>query len=588
MTAKNMKAGIVIAVLAGALTWTAGCASDSANVKVRPEVLPTPSDVPLKPPGNESRPKANRYYFYIEAQLQKNRGNLKAAVNYLKAAINADPEAFSLKKELAILYLRQQNYEKSLEIVNQMLAEQPKAVEILLIKASVLQTIDSDADVTPLYEKALSIEPGRKEVYKVLGKLYLEKGAPEQAAEVFAQMVKRFPEAYVAHFYLGRIYSELGRYEKAETAFERTIDLAPELNQPRWELINLYKTRGTEKDVVALYEQILQHNPKNVAAAIELSLAYAEKGREAKAKEMLAELGQRSIEDTSVIRSLLQRLVLENRFADALTVLDGMRRGAPANSGLHYATGVVYFNQDLYPKAVAAFVEVSPESLFYVNAVIHRGLIAYKQGDLDQAIEILNGAMDAVDEAGQHELIPYLSSFYQEEGDLQKAERMLQRGLEIAPESSDLHFELGVLYDEQGKKAAAMEQMHRVLEIESDHADALNYIGYSYADQGIHLDKAEAMLRKALEQKPENGYIIDSMGWLYYRKGLFEKALTLIEKAARLIPDDPVVLEHLGDVYVRLKKPGKALDAYLRAIDMKGENTEALERKIKDLQKDGS
>lgn len=590
MGTKKRKAGICIAVWATALIWAAGCAFPPAGQKTGPEALETkPAPSPEKRV-SISEPAANRYYYYLEAQMQKKRGNLGAALEYLKSAIEADPGATGLKKELAILHLRQKNYEKALHIIEQLLAASPDSADLLLMKASIVQTIDPDADVEALYKKVLSIDPSRKEVYKVLGKRYLDAGNKQAAADVFARMVKHFPKSYVGHFYLGRIYSDLGRYRKARDEFERTVELAPELNQPRWELIQLYQSHNLDKNgkLIPLYEEILEYNPENAAAAMELSLAYYKSGRSGEADRMLAGLGRRSLEDASVIRTLMQRLVLEERYGDALTVLEGMRAGAPASSGLQYATGVVHYNKDQYQQAIKAFKGVPPQSEFYLNAVIHRGIIAYQQENLEQAIAILKNGLDSVDEADKRDIIPYLSSFYKQKGDLKTAEALLRQGLEIAPESTDFRFELGVLYDEQDRREQALEQMQKVLDLDPDHADALNYIGYTWADQGVHLEKAEEMIRRALEQKPENGYIIDSLGWVYYRKGMYEKAADYIKKAARLIPDDPIVLEHLGDVYVKLGNPGKALESYQQALEMEADNAEAISRKIKDLRKNGS
>ena len=599
MGTKKRKAGVYVAVGAAVLLWTAGCASPPAGPETRPEVLESKTLPSSEKRVSVSEPAANRYYYYLEAQMQKKRGNLGAAIEYLKSAIQADPDAAVLKKDLAVLHLRQKNYEAALRLVEQLLSARPDSADLLLMKASIMQTIEPGADVEALYEKVLSIDPKRKEVYKVLGKHYLDAGEKKAAAEVFARMVEHFPKSYVGHFYLGRIHADLGRYQKARAAFERTIELAPELNQPRWELIQLYQSHDAGKkgaegkqtpqpEVISLYEEILEYNPENAAAAMELGLAYYAGGRSQAADRILADLGRRSLEDASVIRSLMQRLVMQKRYDDALTVLDGMRAGAPASSGLQYAAGVVHYNKDQYEQAIKAFESVSPESTFYLNAVIHRGIIAYQQDNVEQAIEIMKSGLDSVEEADKSEIIPYLSSFYKQKGDLKTAEALLRQGLEIAPENTGLRFELGVLYDEQDRRDKAIEQMQKVLDIDPDHADALNYIGYTYADQGIHLEKAEKMIRRALEQKPDNGYIIDSLGWVYYRKGMYEKAAAHIKKAARLIPDDPIVLEHLGDVYVKLGNPGKALKSYQRALELEADNAEAIARKIKDLRKNGS
>ncbi|MBP1720094.1 MAG: Peptidoglycan-binding LysM, partial [Deltaproteobacteria bacterium] len=74
-------------------------------------------------------------------------------------------------------------------------------------------------------------------------------------------------------------------------------------------------------------------------------------------------------------------------------------------------------------------------------------------------------------------------------------------------------------------------QMRRVLENNPDHAQALNYIGYTYAEKEISLDEAEALVKRALELKPDDGYITDSLGWVYFKKGQLDKAIAELEKA---------------------------------------------------------
>ncbi|HMA68205.1 MAG TPA: tetratricopeptide repeat protein [Desulfosalsimonadaceae bacterium] len=574
---------------AAAALLLSGCAARDPEPQARGETpRPPMTGLPQEAlSGPEASP--NSYYFYLEAQFQKRRGNVDAAIASLNSAISKDPGVSYLQKELAVLYLHKQQYEKSLAIIEQMLAENPESVDLLLLKASIQRTLNPDAGVIPIYEKILSLDPEKKDVYQVLGKLYIEAGRLEKAADVFAKLVSRFPGAYAGHFYLGKIHSRLGRYEKAQAAFERTIDLAPSLNQPRWALIDLYQSRGRQEKVVALYEQILEHSPENAAAAIELGLAYKESGKSARAKEVFAELGRRSAEDKSVIRTVVQRLVLNKRYDEALTVLSGMLAGAPEGSGLRYASGIARYKQEQYEQAEKAFQKVSPASEYHGNAVIHRAIIAYQQQqDLEKAIAILEGAVGSAGDEEKIELIPYLSSFYKKKELFGKAEELLLEGLSIEPKNTKLRFELGVLYDEKGAREKAIDQMEQVLEVDPEHADALNYIGYTYADQGIHLEKAEKLIRRALEKKPENGYIIDSLGWLYYRRGRLEEAAACIERAVQLIPNDPVVLEHLGDVYKALGRLEEAMDAYQRALENRTGDRAKIEDKIKALQKNGS
>jgi len=157
----------------------------------------------------------------------------------------------------------------------------------------------------------------------------------------------------------------------------------------------------------------------------------------------------------------------------------------------------------------------------------------------------------------------------------------------IDPKSMDLLFELGVIYDQQGKTELAIEQMVAVLALNPEHADALNYLGYTYADKGIHLDEAEAMIKKALSYKPDNGYIIDSLGWVYFKKGLFEEAFQQLKRAVELIPDDPIVLEHLGDIYIQMNDPATAHKYYEQALQKKDKDKKGLQEKMDALNQKG-
>ena len=97
---------------------------------------------------------------------------------------------------------------------------------------------------------------------------------------------------------------------------------------------------------------------------------------------------------------------------------------------------------------------------------------------------------------------------------------------------------------------------------------ALNYLGYTYAERGTNLDEAEDLIKRALKFRPNDGYILDSLGWVYFKKKKFDEALIELEKAWKLAPNDPVIGEHLGDVYVKKNLWEKALKVYRRILEL--------------------
>ena len=116
-----------------------------------------------------------------------------------------------------------------------------------------------------------------------------------------------------------------------------------------------------------------------------------------------------------------------------------------------------------------------------------------------------------------------------------------------------------------------------------NHPYILNYLGYSWADQGIKLDRALEMIAKAVALEPNDGYITDSLGWVYFRMGLYDKALPYLEQAVELLPYDSIINDHLGDLYWQLGRKSEARFQWERALNAaeEDEEKEALSEKLK-------
>ena len=116
--------------------------------------------------------------------------------------------------------------------------------------------------------------------------------------------------------------------------------------------------------------------------------------------------------------------------------------------------------------------------------------------------------------------------------------------------------------------------LKKALELFPEQPQVLNYLGYSWIDQGVNLDEGMRMIRRAVEQKPEDGYIIDSLGWAHYRLGNYEEAAKHLERAVELKPEDPTINDHLGDVYWRIGRQAEARFQWSHARDLKPEPEE--------------
>ena len=116
--------------------------------------------------------------------------------------------------------------------------------------------------------------------------------------------------------------------------------------------------------------------------------------------------------------------------------------------------------------------------------------------------------------------------------------------------------------------------MRKALELQPEQPHVLNYLGYSWIDQGINLDEGMKMIKRAVDQRPDDGYIVDSLGWAYYRIGNYEDAVKNLERAIDLKPEDPTINDHLGDAYWRVGRTLEAKFQWAHARDLKPEPEE--------------
>ncbi len=132
----------------------------------------------------------------------------------------------------------------------------------------------------------------------------------------------------------------------------------------------------------------------------------------------------------------------------------------------------------------------------------------------------------------------------------------------------------GICEERSKQWTKAEADMRKALEMQPEQPHVLNYLGYSWIDQGINLDEGMKMIKRAVEQRPDDGYIVDSLGWAYYRIGNYDEAVKQLERAIDLKPEDPTINDHLGDAYWRVGRTLEAKFQWAHARDLKPEADE--------------
>ncbi|WP_424985879.1 tetratricopeptide repeat protein [Microbulbifer sp. S227A] len=221
-----------------------------------------------------------------------------------------------------------------------------------------------------------------------------------------------------------------------------------------------------------------------------------------------------------------------------------------------------------YDLAVATYKQIPSDSPDYHAAEMGRAEALRRAAKPDAAIEVLERL--AAD-------YPTLAPVYSALGDLQRQQEHYAEAItayDSALEFSDqeaparwfLHYARGISHERLKQWDSAEADFRSALEINPDQPQVLNYLGYSLVERKSNLDEALGMIERAVEARPDSGYIVDSLGWVLFRLGRYEEAVGHMETAVELMPVDPVVNDHLGDVYWAVGRYREAEFQWKRAI----------------------
>jgi tetratricopeptide (TPR) repeat protein len=230
-------------------------------------------------------------------------------------------------------------------------------------------------------------------------------------------------------------------------------------------------------------------------------------------------------------------------------------------------------------QAIEVYGRVQPNSPLRRNAEIHRALNLDQLERTDEARKSLEALVAA--DPDDLEAIIALGNVLRARKFYTEAAEVYSKAVEKVTTRDRSHWTLfyfrGICYERSKQWPLAEKDFEQALALYPDQPQVLNYLGYSWVDQGQHLEKALDMIRKAVALRPNDGYIVDSLGWAYYRLGRWDDAVRELERAIELRPEDPVINDHLGDAYWKVGRRLEAFFQWRHARDLKPE-PEDLER----------
>jgi tetratricopeptide (TPR) repeat protein len=484
---------------------------------------------------------------------------------------------------MALLLKKMKDYPTALKYAARCVHLDPDGVSHLILVADLYVLLGDDELALAQYNKALSLDPRNQRIRLLLTTILIRKEQFDVALHHLDVLTEQSPDLVIAYYYRGRINLETGNYREAEAAFQKALTLNESLEPALFDLSTLYQITERYPAAIETYENLLGFYPDNVEARKRLVDLYLKLGDKESAELHTEKIREHSKPGEPGRQALGLIYLKQGRLDESIEELDLIVSAWPDDQKSRYYLATAYEEKEDFDNALEHFRQIKPDSKYFVSAQMHIGYLLERQEKYDEAIRVLEKAIAL--EKEKVELYLMLASVYETKEEYEEGIRVIREGLKQQEDNIDLVFRLGVLLDKSGDKESCLEQMRSILDLDPDHADALNYIGYTYADQGIRLDEAMAMIQRALSIKPESGYIIDSLGWVYYQKGLYDEALSYLLRAAELTSGDPTIHEHLGDVYFKKQQLRESLEYYRKALSLKHPDEQRLRQKILEVER---
>jgi len=540
-------------------------------------VSPSPTTMSSVPGPTRIAP-AVSYEHFLRGYLEELAGQDDAAADEYAAALSDDPDSVSLRYRLAVLSFKEGRLQEGVDYAEGALRYNPDHIPTLILlgqRYAGLALNKPDRAIV-LLERVVALQPDKLDSRLDLGVIYARVGRYADAERVIRQAMKVDPHSAMAVFYLGRVHLAQKKWKEATLDFEKTIELAPFFEQAYITLGELQLQQGHRTEAINTYKRLLkQVNPHDRDAMGRLVQLYVEEKTFDDALALLDDI-LRDDPQNQDARLLKGRLYMEmGKPTEAIAEFERVVAARPDDSTALYFLGRLYDDQGQTEKAIVQFERLVPLETGEIEAHLQLGVLYTRVQRFDDAIAVLKEAKSLAPDRPE----VYLAEgfVWAQQDKYEKAAQVYKEGIAQVPTYPQLHFNLGMAYDKLEQFDACVKEMEEAIRLDPNFAEALNYLGYAYADRNIRLTEAIGLIKRAVAIKPNDGAYVDSLGWVHYRLGSWNEAVTELEKATRLL-NDAVVYEHLGEAYLMAKRSTDAREAWLKSLELDPTNTKLIER----------
>jgi tetratricopeptide (TPR) repeat protein len=560
-----MMAGAMLASCASSPTPPSGSQA-SAPVAAEPAVETLPN-VPLD---------AATLYNILLGEIAGQRGQVGVAAQTLgKVAQQTRDPRLAERATLAAAYARR--FEEALVSAQLWVELQPDDPDARESLAGILMELDRPEEARVQFERLIVLETPRsnpEQAYMRVVSVLSRHTQRASALTVMQQLVDQNPKVPAAQFALTHLSVRMGDFPRALQAADTALVL-----RPGWEEAALFKARilVSLKEMgkaQQFYEEFLAQYPHATTVRLNYARHLIDQRQWSKARSEFTRVLSDMPNDADTIYAIALLSLQTQELDDAEKYLKRTLALRPQHDQARYYLGQVAEQRKDYAEAIRWYSEIGPGENYF-EAQTRIGMMKARQGDIPGALAHLRSLSPTTDQQ-RVQLILSEEQILREARKYEEALAVLNQGLKQLPGDKDLLYARALIAEKLNLIQVVESDLRSVLKKDPKNAHALNALGYTLADRTNRLQEANALLSEALALRPDDAFILDSMGWLQYRMGNNAEAVRYLKRALE-VRNDAEIAAHLGEVLWVMGNRREAESVWSRALREAPDNEAVLD-----------
>ncbi len=536
-----------------------------------------PSSVALPSDENSSAPKMNLAFEqskadfkFLSAEIKLQEGENAEAIEELKSAYELDQKSGYLAFRLAQLQFRNNKPYDAVKWIETALSLDSKNLDHKMLAGHLYSTLKDYGKAERIYLKIISENKKEYEAYLYLAAVYSEQKKYTESIDKFNQLLKAkdYEQKHLAYYFAARTKFEWNKVKyisEIKTDLKKSLKIKPDYLEALQFLGQIIEKTEGKKKVFTIYEEHQKKYGPIPRLAEVLSQYYIELGQYDKAFEQL-KIVEANTQDPIQVKLKMSLILIDKKQYDkALIRLEELSQMVPESDKVKFYLGSIYQELKNNENALLNYQQILPSSKHYTEA--QKNIISiYRETNQNKlALPIVQKMTQEKPEVIEGHIL--YAQILEDEKEYDQAIKYLKKVVEKFPKEAQIYYVLGSVYDKKQDKKKMFENMYKAIELNPQFPLALNYLAYSILESNENLKKAEEFGLRAYNLDKTDPYIADTVGWIYFYKKEYTKAVKYLEQAHDLVPNVSIIAEHLGDVYVKLNKFEKAAIVYRKAVE---------------------